>query len=509
MAECKLKVFLCHASQDKPVIRDLYQKLLKESWIEPWLDEEKLLPGMDWDFEIEKAVESANAIIVCISNNSVTKEGYIQRELRFVLDIALEKPEGEIFVVPVRLDNCQVPRRLRSWHYVDYFVNASNAYMKILQSLDVRSKSLHSRGENYTQELERNIVEEPNLKELESKAIQFELTGKWHDALLIYYQIKKADLHFPRVDKKIEELEKELSNQSRTDPLKSMWKLHTDEPSFHYNDSDVRIGIWAPSNAGKTVYLLSLYISAMQEESKWLIGFDENTNQFRREYLLDSVDALSQGVFPASTKIGNAPDLYGLVFYPSPENSKIKLKSTGSDKLVSFWKMFSRERLLDKTKKGLQISLNDVGGEAYLNEPADSPLWEHLAGCQGILCLLDPSDIENNFRVFSNLVDFLHLKVAKDKPDAIVNGRYLPHYVSVCFTKMDRVEWRPMINSPEDVIRKINNLTDLDIRRRLWVHFMPERINFHCVSSIGFDFAETKRIKPINIFNPLNDWIEK
>jgi len=44
-AKRKLKVFLCHASQDKPVVRELYQRLLAEDWIEPWLDEEKLLPG--------------------------------------------------------------------------------------------------------------------------------------------------------------------------------------------------------------------------------------------------------------------------------------------------------------------------------------------------------------------------------------------------------------------------------------------------------------------------------
>ena len=44
--------------------------------------------------EIEKAVEAADVVIVCLSNTSVSKEGYIQREFKFALDIALEKPEG-------------------------------------------------------------------------------------------------------------------------------------------------------------------------------------------------------------------------------------------------------------------------------------------------------------------------------------------------------------------------------------------------------------------------------
>lgn len=135
----KLSVFLCHASQDKPIVRELYQRLLAEDWIDPWLDEEKLLPGQDWDMEIENAVETADAVIVCLSSRSVSKEGYIQKELRFVLDIALEKPEGAIFVIPLRLDKCEVPRRLRSWQYADYFSeNRQSAYDRLITSLKAR-----------------------------------------------------------------------------------------------------------------------------------------------------------------------------------------------------------------------------------------------------------------------------------------------------------------------------------------------------------------------------------
>ncbi len=140
----KLRVFLCHSSQNKPIVRELYQRLNAEGWIDPWLDEEKLLPGQDWDMEIERAVEASDAVIACLSNNSVTKEGYIQRELKFVLDIALEKPEGTIFVVPLRLDDCTLPRRLRSWQYVDYFPaeQRKRAYQRLLQSLNVRHGQL-------------------------------------------------------------------------------------------------------------------------------------------------------------------------------------------------------------------------------------------------------------------------------------------------------------------------------------------------------------------------------
>jgi len=139
-ADHKLRVFFCHASQDKPVVRELYQRLLAEPWIDPWLDEEKLLPGQDWNMEIEKAVEAADVVLVCLSQKSVSKEGYVQRELRFALDIALEKPEEVIFVMPLRLDECELPRKLRSLHYVDYFPagNRDRAYQRLMQSLKLR-----------------------------------------------------------------------------------------------------------------------------------------------------------------------------------------------------------------------------------------------------------------------------------------------------------------------------------------------------------------------------------
>jgi len=139
----KLRVFLCHSSADRPIVRELYQKLLAESWIDPWLDEEELYPGDDWDLTIQKAVAESDVVLVCLSNNSITKRGYIQRELRYVVDVALEIPEGEIFLIPLRLEECTPPRSLRDWQYADYFEEKrERAYERLLYSLERRAASL-------------------------------------------------------------------------------------------------------------------------------------------------------------------------------------------------------------------------------------------------------------------------------------------------------------------------------------------------------------------------------
>jgi formylglycine-generating enzyme required for sulfatase activity len=143
-----LRVFLCHSSNDKPAVRELYQKLRAEAWIQPWLDEEELYPGQDWNMEIEKTVEAADAIIVCLTKNSINKEGYVQRELRLVLDIALTKPEDTIFVIPLRLEECELPRRLRAWQYADYFEGQrERAFQRLLVSLRRRADSLELKVE--------------------------------------------------------------------------------------------------------------------------------------------------------------------------------------------------------------------------------------------------------------------------------------------------------------------------------------------------------------------------
>ncbi|MBK7319275.1 toll/interleukin-1 receptor domain-containing protein [Candidatus Villigracilis affinis] len=134
-----LRVFLCHASQDKPAVRELYNALKSEGWIDPWLDKAKILPGQDWEFVIEKAVDDSDVVIVCLSGQSVTKEGFVQREIRYAYDIALEKPEETIFLIPLRLDDCNVPRKLRTLHWVDYFgFDKKNSYADLLEALKLR-----------------------------------------------------------------------------------------------------------------------------------------------------------------------------------------------------------------------------------------------------------------------------------------------------------------------------------------------------------------------------------
>ncbi|MFZ5821841.1 MAG: SUMF1/EgtB/PvdO family nonheme iron enzyme [Chloroflexota bacterium] len=134
-----LRVFLCHASQDKPAVRKLH-RYLKQRGVQPWLDELDLLPGENWEVEIPNALFASDVILVCLSKNSVDKEGYVQKEITFALDKAQEKPEGTIFIIPVKLEDCDVPPRLNRYQWVDLF--RADGYKRLLLGLNKRALGL-------------------------------------------------------------------------------------------------------------------------------------------------------------------------------------------------------------------------------------------------------------------------------------------------------------------------------------------------------------------------------
>lgn len=135
----QLKIFLCHASDDKAAVKNLY-RLLVERGADPWLDVEKLLPGQDWNLEINKALDGSDVILLCLSKKSVDKEGYVQREIRIALDRALEMPEGRIFLIPARLEECDLPSKIKTYQWVDLFT--ADGMDKLMKSLNLRASQV-------------------------------------------------------------------------------------------------------------------------------------------------------------------------------------------------------------------------------------------------------------------------------------------------------------------------------------------------------------------------------
>jgi len=143
--KAKLIPFLCYAKEDQVVVREFSQRLKSEGWIDPWFDEEDILPGQMWEDSVTEAVHNSDAVLVFLSSVAVRKEGFFQKELKLALDAAAEKPNGTIFIIPIRLDECGVPERLLPFQYVNYFGDEEHkkyVFSSLILSLKIRAENL-------------------------------------------------------------------------------------------------------------------------------------------------------------------------------------------------------------------------------------------------------------------------------------------------------------------------------------------------------------------------------
>ena len=101
-------------------MRALYQKL-SASGLQPWMDTYNLLPGEQWELAIRNALRQAEFVVVCLSRHAAYKRGFLQKEIKTALDLLREKLDSDIYVIPVRLEKCQVPDSLQTLQWVDLF----------------------------------------------------------------------------------------------------------------------------------------------------------------------------------------------------------------------------------------------------------------------------------------------------------------------------------------------------------------------------------------------------
>jgi hypothetical protein len=114
------QIFLSYAREDEERVKKLYQKLVSAGF-KPWMDKKDILPGEIWKSRIPQAIRESDFFLACLSCNSVTKRGWIQREIKGALDIWQEKLDSDIYLIPARLEDCEVPERLGDFQWVDLF----------------------------------------------------------------------------------------------------------------------------------------------------------------------------------------------------------------------------------------------------------------------------------------------------------------------------------------------------------------------------------------------------
>ena len=104
-------VFVCYARDDEGFVRDLTASL-KERGIPIWIDKDDIRPGTNWDNAIDNALHEC-ALFLIVLTPAAIQSSEVMGELRTALD---ERKK----IVPVLLEECPIPRRLKNIQYVDF-----------------------------------------------------------------------------------------------------------------------------------------------------------------------------------------------------------------------------------------------------------------------------------------------------------------------------------------------------------------------------------------------------
>ncbi len=135
------RIFIAYAREDGAAALRLY-KSLEARGHAPWIDRRKLLPGQNWPRRIEDAIASSDFFIPCFSTRSVRKRGGFQAEIRYALDCARRMPLDDVFLIPVRLDECHVPDRIeKETQFVDLFPDWHAGLERILEIVEEQVQS--------------------------------------------------------------------------------------------------------------------------------------------------------------------------------------------------------------------------------------------------------------------------------------------------------------------------------------------------------------------------------
>lgn len=122
-------VFLSHSSKDKAFVSRLATDL-KSRAVPVWFDQWELKVGDSLAERIEEGIDCSGWLAVVLSRNS-TASDWVQKELRAAQ--ARELRDKNVFVLPVLIDDCQIPLFLLDKLYADFRTSYEHGLESLLK----------------------------------------------------------------------------------------------------------------------------------------------------------------------------------------------------------------------------------------------------------------------------------------------------------------------------------------------------------------------------------------
>jgi hypothetical protein len=159
-------VFISYAREDAKAAERLYQDL-KNAGVLPWRDKDAIRAGENWKIAIRKAIRSNRYFIPLFSSNSVEKIGYIQKEFKYAIDNYDKFPESQIYIIPARLDDCEIPyEKLEDIQNVDLFPDWNEGIGQIFESIGVQPQAMTEQAIKQEEEVWKMGLSEEDWRDL-------------------------------------------------------------------------------------------------------------------------------------------------------------------------------------------------------------------------------------------------------------------------------------------------------------------------------------------------------
>lgn len=243
-----VSIFISYASEDFEKVHPFYP-MLKKAGAKVWMDKENLLPGQDWEFAIRKAIRDSDFFLIFLTNKSMNKRGFLQKEIKLALDMWDEKLPDDIFLIPIRLDNCIMPDSLAKFHRIDIFndeeINQDNLKIgKLIEGIEFGAEKLGKKliqFNNDYQVLTKKIQEMSRTKyfyEIEATYPQLErLKQNSYDEVnnFLFEDINNVIIDFRKYAIEESSGRRKLGNKSSDINLHELWINH----EIHWSDNSL------------------------------------------------------------------------------------------------------------------------------------------------------------------------------------------------------------------------------------------------------------------------------
>lgn len=167
------KIFLSHSSKDKDFVRKLANDL-QNNGVPIWFDEWELKVGDSLNSKIADGIKESGWLGIVISSNSINSK-WVEKELNAGLATELEKKQ--VFVLPIVIDNCEIPIFLQDKLFADFRTDYSTGLRALLSRLIPETKIVTKRTTDLKKEIHKQPIQ-PHPEESLLKIVDVKINGK-------------------------------------------------------------------------------------------------------------------------------------------------------------------------------------------------------------------------------------------------------------------------------------------------------------------------------------------